>query len=384
MGGSGRDHVRAGIARKSWGACTPNSDRYDPPSVISAIVVNYNGRAYLPECLAALCSQDPAPEEVLLVDNQSDDGSVAWVAANYPDVRIIDAGGNRGPARARNLGVDAARHECCLLIDNDVVLEPGSLARLVEVFAAEPRAAMIQARSLCGDDASTVHYDHADLHFLGTLVLHNWFRPLAEADRPTTAVGAGIALCFLTRRSVYRELGGFDEKMFILYEDNEFSWRLRMCGHEVRLVPDAHCRHLGGTSGLSVRSASAPYPGRRTYLHCRNRWFVIGACMRWRTLLLTMPAQLAYAAMYFAFALSRGHGIAALRGHVAALRALPAVLRRRRPVQRLRVVADRDLLVASPMTANPGLADTGIKAWLRRVSDRFFAGYWACVRRLCA
>ncbi len=351
--------------------------------MISAIVVNWNGREYIEECIDALLAQEPAPAEILLVDNRSDDGSREFVAERYPDVEIVDAGGNHGPARARNVGVEAASHECCLLIDNDVVLQRGALAALRARYDAHDRAAMVQARSLCGDDATTVHYDHADLHFLGTLVLHNWLRPLEAADRPDGAVGAGIALCFLTRRSVYREVGGFDEKMFILYEDNEFSWRLRMCGHEVHLVPDALCRHLGGTVGLSMRSADAPYPARRTYLHCRNRWFVLGACMRWRTFVLTLPAQLAYAFLYTGFAASRGHVFAALRGHFAALFQWPSVVRRRRPVQRLRSVPDRQLLCAAPMTPNPGLADRGFKAWLRRSSDRFFGVYWSCVRGLC-
>ncbi|MCA8942280.1 MAG: glycosyltransferase [Planctomycetes bacterium] len=351
--------------------------------MISAIVVNFNGLAYLPDCLAALHAQDPAPEEVLLVDNASDDGSTAWVAAHYPAVRILDAGDNRGPARARNLGVDAASNETCLLLDNDVVLQPGALATLRAELDGAPETAIVQARSLCGDDPDRVHYDHADLHFLGTLVLHNWFRPLSSATAPSGPVGAAIALCFLTRRSVYRAVGGFDEKMFILYEDNEFSWRVRMCGHDIRLAPEARCLHLGGTVGLSVRSAEAPYPARRTFLHCRNRWFVLGACMRWRTLLFTLPAQLAYAGLYFGFAVSRGHAIAALRGHFAALLAFPAILRRRRPVQSIRVRPDRDLLVALPMTANPGLADRGFKAWLRRTSDRGFALYWRVVRGIC-
>ena len=84
-----------------------------------------------------------------------------------------------------------------------------------------------------------------------------------------------------------------------------------------------------------------------------------------------------------AFAASRGHVFAALRGHFAALVAWPSVLRRRRPVQAMRTVPDRELLTALPMTANPGLADSGLKAWLRTSTDRFFAIYWKLVRRLC-
>ncbi|MCA8976916.1 MAG: glycosyltransferase family 2 protein [Planctomycetes bacterium] len=351
--------------------------------MISAIVVNWNGRDYLARCLDALLAQEPPPDEILLVDNHSDDDSRAFVAANYPMVRVIDTGRNGGPCLARNLGVAAASNELCLLIDNDVVLHAGALAALRRCLASDPRAAMVQARSFCGDDDGVVHYDGGDLHFLGTLVLHNWYRPLAQASRPDGPIGAAIALCFLTRKSVYDEVGGFDENLFILYEDNEFSYKLRMRGHTVWLCPDAACTHLAGTADLSMRGEGARYPSRRTYLHSKNRWYVLLTCMRWRTLLLTIPAQLVYGAVYAAFGHQRGHVGDWWRGKWELFRLIPTAVRARKLAQRGRTVPDRRLLVSAPMTLNPGLAEKGGKAMLRRGLDRFFAGYWWLVRGLC-
>ena len=351
--------------------------------MVSAIVVNWNGRAYLPACLDALLAQSPAPSEVLLVDNHSDDGSRELVAERYPQVRIVDTGRNAGPCHARNVGVAAARGELCLLLDNDVVLHPGALAALVAELERDPRCAMVQARSLCGDDPAIVHYDGGALHFLGTLVLRNWYRPLAEADAPRGPIGAAIALCFLTRKSVYEAVGGFDEHLFILYEDNEFSYKLRMRGHTIRLCPEALCTHQAGTAGLSVRGQVEHYPGRRTFLHSRNRWYVLLTCMRWRTLLLTVPAQLLYGVVYALFGWQRGHVGDWLRGKWELLKLLPTAVRARGTAQRGRTVPDRELLVALPMTLNPGLAERGVRGAVRRCLDHFFAGYWGLVRRLC-
>jgi GT2 family glycosyltransferase len=350
--------------------------------VFSAIVVNWNGKAYLPACLDALLAQQPAPAEVLVVDNHSDDGSRELVAARYPQVRLLDTGWNGGPCHARNVGAAAAGHELCLFVDNDVVLQPGAVAALLDCLAKDPRTAMAQARSVCGDDPDIVHYDGGDLHFLGTLVLHNWYRPRAEATVPAGPIGAAIALCFLCRRSIYLEVGGFDEHLFILYEDNQFSYKLRMRGHSIRLCPEALCTHLAGTAGLSVRG-EGHYPGRRTFLHSRNRWYVLITCMRWRTFWLLVPAQLLYGVVYAAFGVRRGHLGDWLRGKWELLKLLPTAVREREAAQRGRTVPDRDLLIAASMTLNPGLAERGFAASLRRGLDRVFAVYWRCVRGLC-
>jgi GT2 family glycosyltransferase len=350
--------------------------------VVSAIVVNWNGVDYLPRCLDALLAQVPPPAEVIVVDNHSDDGSRELLAARYPTVRVLDTGRNAGPCHARNVGAAAASHELCLFVDNDVVLHPGALAALLACMAADPKAAMVQPRSLCGDDDAIVHYDGGDLHFLGTLVLRNWYRPRAQANDPQGPVGAAIALCFLTRRGVYQAVGGFDEHLFILYEDNEFSYKLRMRGHTVWACPQALCTHLAGTAGLSVRGEGA-YPGRRTYLHSRNRWYVLITCMRWRTFWLTVPAQLLYGFVYAGFGVRRGHLGDWLRGKWELLKMLPTAVRARRTAQAGRTVPDRELLIAAPVTLNPGLAEKGASAALRRGLDRFFALYWRCVRRLC-
>lgn len=350
--------------------------------MVSAIVVNWNGKDYLPACLDALLAQDPAPSEVIVVDNHSDDDSRELVSQRYPGVRVVDTGRNAGPCHARNVGAALAADDELLFVDNDVVLRPGCLRALCARLRGDPTAALVQARSLCGDDAGVVHYDGGDLHFLGTIVLRNWYRPLAAAAPADGPVGAAIALCFLTRRDRYREVGGFDENLFILYEDTEFCWKLRLRGHTVHVAADALCTHLAGTAGLSVRGEGR-YPGRRTYLHSRNRWYVLIACMRWRTFVLTMPAQLLYGVVYAGFGVRRGHLGDWLRGKWELLKMLPAAVRARRLAQRGRVVADRDLLVAAPMTLNPGLADRGFSASLRRGLDRFFAGYWRLVRRLC-
>ncbi|MCC6784094.1 MAG: glycosyltransferase family 2 protein [Planctomycetes bacterium] len=350
--------------------------------MISAVVVNWNGRGYLDACLRALLAQTPPPDEVILVDNHSDDGSREFVAAQFPAVCIVDTGANLGAAGARNVGIARARGERVLCLDNDVELAPGALRALVTAMDDDPRCALVQVRSVVKDRPELLHYDAADLHYLGTLVLHGFFQPRATAPRWPAPVGAFVALGFLVRKDALLAVGGFDEELFILYEDNDVSWRLRMHGWNLRLAADALAVHAGGTAGLSFRSPGARYASRRAYLHARNRWLVLLRNARWRTLILTLPAQLLYAAVYLGFACTRGVGFATLRGNCAAFVAWPATLRRRRLI-RGRSVPDRALLCALPMTANPGLADRGAAARLRRTLDAVFLAWFRLVRWAC-
>jgi GT2 family glycosyltransferase len=233
------------------------------------------------------------------------------------------------------------------------------------------------------DAPDTIHYDGADLHYLGMLLLHNWYRPREGATLPDRPMGAAVGLCFLVRREAFQAVGGFFEPMFFFFEDNDFALRLRLRGFALRLAPDAVVLHRGGTSGLSMRGGEARLPERRTYLHSRNRWLLLLACLHWRTLLLTLPAQLAYAFVHLGFALRQGHLRAWLAGKRDLLRMLPATWTRRGAVQRTRVRADRDLLTAAPFTFNPQVANGPPGRVARRVLDALFIGYWRCVRWAC-
>ncbi len=348
---------------------------------VSAAVVNWNGVAYLADCLTALLAQEPAPAEVLLIDNHSDDGSRELVAGRFPSVRIVDTGRNGGPGLARNVALAQARHELLLLVDNDVVLEPGALAALLRSRdAGGARTAIVQARSVLAERPDVVHYDAADVHFLGLLVLRNFFRPRVEATAPAGPVGGAVSLCMLVDRGACLAAGGFFEELFFFFEDTEFALGLRLRGHEIRLAADAIVRHRGGTQGLSMRGEGAAFPARRAYYHSRNRMLVLLTTARWRTLLVTLPSHALYELVHFLFALAHGHALPWIRGKLSRLTLLRAALRRRRARQHARVVADRELFVAAPLTTNPGLAERGLAAGVRRVLDRCFRWNWQLAR----
>ena len=206
---------------------------------VSVVVVNYNGIDYLESCLDALLSQGAA--EIVVVDSGSTDGSPE-ILARYPDARLVELGANLGPAAARNRGVREASHDLVLLVDNDVELRPGCLARLVEHMDQRPDLALVQARSILINDGGDelVHYDGGRFHYLGLVSLRNWYAEPDDAEgEGLVLTDVAISLCCLARRKQLELVGGFDEPMFILFEDLAVSHALKLAGYEVGVAEAA-------------------------------------------------------------------------------------------------------------------------------------------------
>ena len=330
---------------------------------ISVVVVNHNGRDYLDSCLAAIFAAEPA--EVLLVDSGSTDGAELDAAEKWP-LRLLTLGDNKGPSAARNFGMREATHERVLLIDNDVELLPGCLERLMAALDSDDSLAIVQARSLLGDADGPVHYDGGDFHFVGLISLHNWYRPQSEvAGQGLEDSDVAVSLCCLAQRDRLLQVGGFDERMFILFEDLALSYALRLAGYRVAVCRDALCVHKAGTAGLSTRGESRSYAAHRSFLHSRNRWIFLLTHYRLRTLILLSPAFLLYGLVHLAFVLVSGHLASWFRGKVDLLRSWKYLRKRRKTIQAQRRRSDRELLGCPRLTFNPGLADRGVRGLVR-------------------
>jgi GT2 family glycosyltransferase len=345
---------------------------------ISAVVCNFQGEAYLEECLRSVLAQEGI-DEVLLVDDASTDASVALVRERFPSVRVLELAENRGPCAARNAGMRAARHGFVLAVDNDAVLEPGVVQKLRAALEARPDCVAAQVRSVLADDPGRVHYDGASFHYVGLLSLRNFYRPVAESEgRGVVEVDALVAICVLVDRDAVLGAGGYDEDFFYLAEDYELSLRLRMQGARLLAVEDALVRHRGGTAGLSFRGGG--YPERRVFLHSRNRWRVLAKLYSWRTLGVIAPALLLYEGVWLAFVLRQGFLRAHLAGKRAFLRELPRLLAARRGLARLRRVRDRELLVGGPLTFSPSLVASGPARAAAGALDLLLRAWWWIAR----
>jgi GT2 family glycosyltransferase len=354
------------------------------PGAVSVVVCNYNGAEHLESCLQALLEQTRPPDELLVVDNASTDGSLALVRERFPTAHVLALPENDGPCPARNAGLRAALHRWVLLVDNDAVLGPDVLAKLAAAAAARPDACVLQPRSVLADAPETVHYDGGRLHYAGLFSLRNFYTPLARAEgQGTIEVDGVISVVLLCDRERVLAAGGFDEGFFILFEDLDLSLRLRGAGQVLLSVEDALVLHRGGTPGLSFREGTrADYPAQRAFFHSRNRWLVLAKNYRWRTLLVALPGILAYELVWLAFTLESGGFWAHLRGKWAFLRQLGGALAQRAQIQAARVLPDRELLVGGPLTVSPQLVARAFPRAVLVLLDAWLALWWRLVRRL--
>lgn len=322
---------------------------------VSVIVVNWNRRQLLRNCLQSLASQKGVDFEVVVVDNGSEDGSVEMMRQEFGDqgvfpLRIIRNPVNAGFCKANNQGIAAARGRFIALLNNDAEAQPGWLAALRRAFHQRDDVGMAACKILLKEDPSRIDK-------VGHLIYpdgQNRGRGAGELDTgqydrvEEVLWPDGCAAMY--RRAMLDEIGGFDEDFFAYGDDAELGLRARLAGWRCIYVPDAVVlHHRGATLGLTSM--------RRLALIERNRVLLAVKLFPW-SLLVWNPffyaarlAAGAWAAARNKGELARHHGwraklgvaLALLEGDLAALPLLPRMLRKRRQVWRLARLSGREV-----------------------------------------
>jgi len=298
---------------------------------LSLIILNYNGRSWLPGCLDAVAAQANAPSfETILTDNGSHDDSVSFVRTHYPAVRLVELRENVGFAAGNNAGAAHANGEWLVFLNNDTVPDPEWLARLWAEASAHPEFAIVTSRLVFLDDPSRV--DSAGDGYLraGGAFKHGYGAPAAGFTQSRETFGA-CGGAFMIRRDVWEALGGFDPRFFLIYEDVDLSYRARLLGYRTWYAASAIVKHAGSAS-LGVASPQSVYHGQRNL-----EWTWIKNTPR-GLLLSTLLPHAIYSLAGVAHYVRYGRGGPALKGKWDALRGLPAVLGERRRIQASRTV----------------------------------------------
>jgi len=300
---------------------------------VSVVVVTWNGRAYLEPCLAAVAAQQGIDAEAILVDNGSTDGTVDFVRARFPQVRIVALADNRGFAGGNNAGAREARGRFVAFLNNDTVADPGWLRALRDGIDPAAGFLLTTSRIVYMHDASIVDSAGDGLFRWGGAFKRFHGAPAHLADVSQEVFGVCGGAC-LVSKTVFDELGGFDEEFFFSHEDVDLSYRARLRGYRCRYVAGAVVRHHGSATGGRT-PAFAVFQGQRNleWMYLKNTPASL--------LLRTLPGHLLYNAAGAVHFARLGLLGTFLRAKAAAVAGAWRMWRKRVAVQRTRRVGAR-------------------------------------------
>jgi len=305
---------------------------------VSVVIVNWNGLEELKGCLESLRSCGRALE-LIVVDNGSQDGSVAYLR-EQADVRTIENAYNTGYAPANNQGIAQASAEFVLLLNNDARVTPGFLEPMLQAMREGLDVGACQTRLLTTDEPPRVDGLGSYLTWTGFLYHYRYGKP-DPGTGPPFEIFAAKGAAMIIRRAALEQVGAFDADFFAYLEDSDLSWRIWLGGWRILCVPAALVFHRAGVTARRLPSALV------TFHSFKNRLCMLlknpAPSSAWRIL----PLHLALMLLLVLVEVVRGRPGAAgaiVRALGWNLHRLPQTLRKRREVQRrIRRVSDRGL-----------------------------------------
>lgn len=236
---------------------------------VVVVVLNWNGRADTLSCLESLRAAVNENRKVVVVDNGSTDGSVTSIRAAYPEVELIETGRNLGYAGGNNVGIERAvaqGAEYVLVLNNDTICAPNLIDRLLAAATCHPRAGMFCPRILYMHDPARVWFDEARWNS-ASLYFSFPGKDRLESELPSDEreIDYACGAALFVRAQVIRQIGAFDSRYFLVWEEADWCYRARELGWLSMVIPSAKVWHR---VGASFGTEASPL---RTYFSSRNR-----------------------------------------------------------------------------------------------------------------
>jgi GT2 family glycosyltransferase len=305
---------------------------------LAIVVVTYDSARDVDACFGSLAAARLHGAEVIAVDNASADGTPAIVRERFPWVTVVDAGANLGFAAGCGVGIRRALDagaEWIYLLNPDTDVDPAFLEEALAVAEHDPRTAAVQSLLLLHPDRDRLNTAGNRIHFLGFghCGLYRAPRSAAPAEAVEIPFASGAAV--LLRAAALRDVGAFDDFLFMYQEDQDLGIRLRLRGWRARLAPRSCVWH---------HYAFSQNP-RKYYWLERNRYIVLAKNLRLRSLLVLAPFLLVSDLALLAVAAAGGWLPQKLRAHRELLsgRVRAHVRAERARVQATRIISDREL-----------------------------------------
>ncbi len=291
---------------------------------ITVIVVNYNGKRILADCLSSLARQNAVDFEVIVVDNGSTDGSDLDIPLHLPDARLIRLDRNLGYSAAVNRGIREAGGGYIFTLNNDTELHPDCIGELLSGTGVKGPVGMWATKMVFPDGA--INSTGICISRSGAAWDRGMFQPdIGQFEKPGDVFGpcGGAALY---RKDMLADIGYFDEDFFLYMEDVDIAFRGRLAGWTCRYVPSAVVvHHHGGTAGYNTDLTI--YYGNRNIL-----WYVVKD-VPLKILILYFPWILCRNCGVIPYYFVKGNGKSILRAKIDAVLGIRTMIKKRRSIR---------------------------------------------------
>jgi GT2 family glycosyltransferase len=266
---------------------------------VNIVIPNWNGLRFLPACLASIKQQTYSPLQITVVDNGSSDGSLEYLYKHYPQVRVIALPENKGFSAAVNKGILSSTAPFVFLLNNDTELAPDCLSLLLEAAEEYKEFVFFSPKMLCFhertvlDGAGDGYLRGGAGYRLGTLEKDG---SLYNEPGPIFGACAGAVLY---RRSLFDQIGLFDEDFFAYLEDVDLNLRINHSGRKGYYLPAARVYHIGSASSGSKIN---PFTVR---LSTRNSFYVLLKNYPTRLFFRFLPVIIIYQFFWFLFVIKK-------------------------------------------------------------------------------
>jgi GT2 family glycosyltransferase len=253
--------------------------------MISIIIVNYNGKDFIVQCLRSLESlRLSMPMETIVVDNNSTDGTIEAIKAQYPKVKIIAQKHNLGFGKANNIGANASTGEYLFFVNNDTIFTEDLVAPLSLFLKENPSCGAVGPLLVNADGT----YQHSYGYFPS--IINEWrvqketkaIKSIPTNFDPQEVEWVSFAAVMIPR-SVFKQISGFDERYFMYFEDADVCLRLKEIGYSTIYCPAYSLVHLGGSSWSPKNVDAIRYEYRRSQLLYYSKHISL-----WQTFLLRL------------------------------------------------------------------------------------------------
>ena len=230
---------------------------------LSIVIVNFNTRDLLKNCLTSIFKQRGVEYEVWVVDNASRDGSAQMVEKDFTQVKLIKNKENLGFAKGNNLALRQAQSKYLFLLNPDTIVKEGSLSKLVDFLEKNPQAGAVGAKILNPD--GSLQSSVGKFYDLGSVSLMLFGGERAGFLRSSPSKmgevdwvsGAALAV----RKEVFENVGGLDENFFMYMEEVEWCYRIRKAGFKIFFYPEVEIVHYERASGSKSQAIWGIYQG---------------------------------------------------------------------------------------------------------------------------